>query len=69
MTEKELSGMRIPGLVTAGSRDMIRRRETEKIARALPDGRMRILKGEDHGSYIVHQTKIAEILREFMESL
>ena len=69
ITERELSRIRIPLLVTAGSRDMIKRRDTEKIARAVPDSRMKILRGEDHGSYIVHQKKIAELLLEFLGTL
>lgn len=67
ISEKELSGIRIPALVTAGSRDMIRRRDTEKIAAAIPESRLHILRGEDHGSYIVHEKKIGEILLEFFQ--
>ena len=66
LTEKQLGRIRIPVLVTAGSSDMIRRRDTEKIAGAVPGSRLLILKGEDHGSYIVHQKKIAELLLSFL---
>lgn len=66
ITEKQLSKIQIPVLVTAGSNDMIRRRDTEKIARCIPDSSLKILKGEDHGSYIVHQRKAAELFREFL---
>lgn len=57
--------IRIPVLVTAGSRDLIRRRETERIAAGIPGSRLKILKGEDHGSYIVHCGKLAELLVDF----
>ena len=53
-------------LVLAGSRDMIRERETRHIAETIPGAKLRILDGEDHGSYIVHSGKIAEIIRAFV---
>lgn len=65
ITEKQLGEIRVPTLITAGSNDIIRRRDTEKIARAIPGSRLKILKGEDHGSYIVHQRRLAELLTEF----
>ena len=40
------------------------RKETEKIAASIPGSKLRILPGEGHGSYIVHNTKIAEIILE-----
>lgn len=53
-------------LVLAGSRDMIREKETRHIAETIPGAELRILDGEDHGSYIVHSEKIAEIIRAFV---
>ena len=58
----ELSRIRVKTLVTAGSRDLIRESETRLIAESIPNARLMILKGETHGSYIVHSTKIADIL-------
>ena len=59
---EELSRIRVKTLVTAGSRDLIREPETRLIAESIPNARLMILKGEKHGSYIVHSTKIADIL-------
>ena len=53
-------------LVLAGSRDLIRERETRRIAAAIPGAELRILDGEDHGSYVVHSTKIARIIQQFV---
>lgn len=64
ISAEELSRIRIPTLVTAGSKDLIREAETKKIAESIPGARLMILKGESHGSYIVHSKKIAEILIE-----
>jgi pimeloyl-ACP methyl ester carboxylesterase len=58
----QLAQIRIPTLVTAGSKDLISESETRKIAESIPNARLMILKGERHGSYIVHSTKIADIL-------
>jgi pimeloyl-ACP methyl ester carboxylesterase len=58
----QLSAIRVPTLVLAGSKDLIRESETRLIAQSIPSARLMILKGEKHGSYIVHSTKIADIL-------
>lgn len=62
ISPSELSVIRARTLVTAGSRDLIREAETRVIADAIPGAKLMILKGETHGSYIVHSTKIADIL-------
>lgn len=67
ITAEQLTRIRIPVLVTAGSRDLIRRRETERIAAGIPGSHLKILKGEDHGSYIVHCGKLAELLVDFFD--
>lgn len=53
-------------LVLAGEDDMIRDSETRRIAGAIPDAKLRILKGEDHGSYVCHSEKIARIIEDFL---
>ncbi len=62
LSPTQLSAIRIRTLVTAGSRDLIRESETKRIANSIPNAKLLILKGESHGSYIVHSTKIADIL-------
>lgn len=64
ITTEELAGINVRTLVLAGSRDLIRESETRTIADSIPGAELRILKGESHGSYIVHSTKIADILKE-----
>ena len=63
--DAELGGIRASTLVLAGSRDLIPEKETRHIAAAVPGAELQILKGEDHGSYIVHSTKIAGLIRGF----
>lgn len=65
IADKELSNIRASTLVLAGSGDLILERETRHIAETIPGAELQILKGENHGSYIVHSTKIAGIIRDF----
>ncbi len=50
--------------VLAGSRDVIREKETRHIARMVPGAQLRILEGEGHGTYVVHQRKLAGLILE-----
>ena len=54
-------------LVAAGSRDIIREQNTRFIAETIPGAKLLILPGEDHGSYIVHSEKIAQIILEYCQ--
>lgn len=63
----QLAEIKIPTLVTAGSKDLISESETKLIADSIPNSRLMILNGESHGSYIVHSTKIAEILMQELQ--
>lgn len=63
----ELGKIKVKTLVTAGSNDIIRVKETKIIAKSIPNARLMILRGETHGSYIVHSTKIANILIKELE--
>lgn len=65
ITDSQLRTIRAETLVLAGSGDLILPEETEHIAATVPDAELQILQGEDHGSYIVHSRKIAEIIRDF----
>ena len=64
ITAEELSSIKVPTTVIAGEKDLVRQKETEAIAAAIPGSKLRILKGEGHGSYIVHKTAIAYLILE-----
>lgn len=64
ITTESLSAISVPTTVIAGEKDLIRRKETDAIAAAIPGSKLRIIKGEGHGSYIVHKTRIAELIME-----
>lgn len=61
-----LAGIRIPVLVLAGEHDIIKASHTKLIAQSLPDSQLKILPGEDHGSYIIHSSKLYSHIREFL---
>lgn len=67
LTEPHISGsqlrsIRAKTLVLAGSRDLIKESQTREIARLIPRARLRILKGESHESYVVHNKALASII-------
>ncbi len=61
-----LRAIRAETLVLAGTGDLILPGETRHIAATIPNADLQFLEGEDHGSYIVHSTKIAGIIREYV---
>lgn len=63
-----LARIRIPVLVLAGEHDLIRKKHTEWIAAGIPNSTLRILPGEDHGSYVVNSPKLFEVLHGFFEA-
>ncbi len=64
ITAEELSFIKVPTTVIAGEKDLVTRKETEAIAAAIPGSKLRIIKGEGHGSYIVHKTAVADLILE-----
>ena len=65
ITREQLAAIQIPTLVLAGSEDVIAETDTRFIAESIPGAELRILPGEDHDSYIVGSTKVAELILEY----
>lgn len=63
---KQLKKISIPTLVLAGSEDLISKNHTKKIAKHIPNSTLKIVKGEDHGSYIIHSDKLYPIIAPFL---
>ena len=42
--------------------------DTKFIATRIPGAKFRILKGEGHGSYIVHSEKIAKLVLDYIRT-
>ena len=62
LTENMLKKITCPVLLLVGQRDMVKEKDTKRMAAAIPDCEMYILPGEDHGSYVLHSTKCAQYL-------
>ena len=55
-----------PVLILAGENDMIKEEHTRYLASKIPDSRLVILPGENHGSYVVHSRKLYHLIKKFL---
>ena len=65
ISDETLGSIKAKTLVLAGSGDLVKEKETRHIAETIPGAKLMILKGERHGSYIVHNEKIARLIMDF----
>ena len=61
-----LSQIQIPVLVLAGSSDIVKPAHTKLIAEKIPYSQLQIIEGEDHGSYIIHSSRLYPYIRDFI---
>ena len=66
ITEEELKRIAEPVLILAGENDMIKEEHTRYLASKIPDSRLVILPGENHGSYVVHSRKLYHLIKKFL---
>lgn len=64
LTSADLAKIKVPTVVIAGEKDIIKADETANIAASIPGAKLRIIAGEGHGSYIVGSKRIGEIIME-----
>ena len=62
ITAEDLASIDVPVTVVAGGRDCVKKRDTEFIAGSIPGAEMVIMKRADHSSYIVHSTRIVDVV-------
>lgn len=65
ISREMLKKITCPALITCGSNDMIKESDSRFIANSIKRSEFRVLKGENHGSYIVNSKKIAAIINDF----
>lgn len=63
--KSDLARITIPTLILAGSKDIVKKSETRRIASLIPNAVLKILPGETHASYVVHSPKLFSLLNEF----
>ncbi len=66
ITAGELRRIKIPVLVLAGEKDIIREDETRFIAGNIPGAELKILKDETHSSYVVNSPKLYQEMAGFL---
>ena len=66
ISDAELNGIITPTLVVAGQNDFIKEEHTVSMAKNIPGSELKILDGENHGSYISDSAKIYGIITEFL---
>ncbi len=62
LTAEMLGRITCPVLLLAGQHDMVKEKDTKRMAAAIPTCEVEILRGEDHGSYVIHSDKCAEYI-------
>lgn len=65
ISKEQLQAIAIPTLVLAGSKDLVVEEDTRFIAENIPGATLKILEGEGHETYIVHKTKVAELILSY----
>lgn len=62
----ELHRISVPAMVIAGEKDMVKDKDTQKIAENIPNSEILILNGESHSSYIVQNAKLYTHIKTFL---
>lgn len=63
---EDLSAIRCPALVTAGTRDLISAEHTKLIADNIPDSELVFVEGATHSSFIVKNPRMGRLLLDFL---
>lgn len=69
MRVEDMAGIACPALIMSGENDLILADHTRLIGENIPGGRVKILPGEDHGSYICNSPKLAPLMLEFFNEI
>ena len=67
ISEDDLYTITTPTLVLAGHHDVIKEEHTKLIARSIEGSELRIIPGESHTSYVLHNEKLYGIIKSFIE--
>lgn len=65
--DQDLLRIAVPVLLLAGEKDLILESHTRKIAWKIKNSELKILPGENHGSYVVNSDKLYPVITEFLE--
>lgn len=63
---KEVENINIPTLLIAAEDDLFESESFEKIVERMPHAQLKIMKGHDHGSYVIGSSVLYPYLKEFL---
>ena len=69
MTPQDMQTITAPALIMAGEHDLILEDHTRLIASNIPGAELKIIPGEDHGSYICNSSELTDLLLDFFERI
>ena len=69
MTVDEIRTISCPALIMSGENDLILADHTYLIGENIPNGKARIIMGEDHGSYICNSPKLTPLILDFFKQI
>lgn len=69
ITAQTLQQITIPVLVLAGEKDMIKEKDTRFIADNIKEAKLKILKNENHMSYVINSPKLYQEIEAFLEDV
>ena len=69
MTAQDMQTIKAPSLIMSGEHDLILSDHTRLIGDNIPEAQVKIIPGEDHGSYICNSQKLTELLLEFFNNI
>lgn len=69
MTPLDMQTIQAPSMIMSGEHDLILEDHTRLIGENIPDARVKIIPGEDHGSYICNSPKLAALLLDFFNEI
>lgn len=66
ITHEALHRINIPTLIIAGENDLVKKAHTESIHRNIPNSRLKIVPGEGHDTYVIHNPMLYDIIAPFL---
>ena len=69
MSVEDMQSISIPALIMAGEHDLIDSTHTILIGENIPNGRYKIIPGEDHGSYVCNNSALTRLLLDFFQEI
>ena len=69
MTPQDMQVIQVPSLIMSGEHDLILADHTRLIGENIPHAKVKIIPGEDHGSYICNSPKLTELLLYFFKEI